>query len=89
MSQISINDIFTLANTALCVVLVALRVFWYRKNPTIERLVSQLDLYLQERVLESLRQGDTKGPPSLPAYDAGKQSSYSQTLSFEYEKKEI
>ena len=40
------NDGFTLANTALCCVLILLRLFYYRKNPELDTLIHRLDVFV-------------------------------------------
>lgn len=50
MEPIGLNDTFTLVNTILCIVLILLRLFYYRKNPKIDTLISHLDLYLKSYV---------------------------------------
>lgn len=39
MEPIGLNDTFTLVNTTLCLVLILLRFFYYRKNPQIDELI--------------------------------------------------
>jgi len=58
------NDGFTLANTVLCCLLIILRLFYYRKNPKLDELISRVDSYLVQGVTESLRRHDTKGRAS-------------------------
>lgn len=41
MEPIGLNDAFTLANTFLCILLIFLRMFYYRKNPQIDTLIQQ------------------------------------------------
>lgn len=55
-----LNDLFTVINTALCCLLILLRLFYYRKNPKLDELIYRVDSYL----LESLRRPDTKGRAS-------------------------
>ena len=48
IEPIGLNDTFTLVNTILCIVLILLRLFYYRKNPKIDTLISHLDSYLRQ-----------------------------------------
>jgi len=46
MDAIGLNDLMTLVNTVLCILLIVLRLFWYRKNPALDTLIHKLDSYL-------------------------------------------
>jgi len=63
-SEMDFNDGFTLANTVLCCLLIILRLFYYRNNPKLDELISRVDSYLVQGVMEGLRQHDTKGRAS-------------------------
>jgi uncharacterized membrane protein YqiK len=46
MDAIGLNDLMTLVNTVLCILLIILRLFWYRKNPKLDTLIHKLDSYV-------------------------------------------
>jgi len=58
-----------LVNTVLCVLLVILRLFWYRKNPDIDTLIAKIDWYLKENLnlnnLNNLSNPDLRSDPNL------------------------
>jgi len=58
-----INDVFTLCNTALCCILIILRLFYYRKNPKLDTIIHRLEVYLNSG-LESRFPGPARGRPA-------------------------
>ena len=41
ITPIGLNDVFTIVNTLLCIILLLLRMFYYKKNPQIDTLINQ------------------------------------------------
>ena len=62
-----INDSFTIANTALCCLLIVLRLFYYRNNPKLDDLIRQLSLYLKDNLSQpNLNQPNLNQPNLRP-----------------------
>ena len=64
MEPIGLNDLFTCVNTVLCILLILLRLFYYRKNPKIDTLIKALDDYVKAVV-----QPDPGLPPISNVYN--------------------
>lgn len=64
MEPIGLTELFGVLNTTLCIVLIILRLFYYRKNPKLDELISRVDSYLVQGVTDSLRRPDAKGRAS-------------------------
>lgn len=67
MDPIGLNDTFTLVNTTLCVVLIILRLFYYRNNPKLDTLIHRVDAYLLESLhARSARSSGSPRPAAPP-----------------------
>lgn len=66
MEPIGLNDTFTMVNTTLCVILLLLRLFYYRNNPKLDTLIHRVDSYLIESLhARSARSTPAPAPPGF------------------------
>jgi len=65
MVAIGLNDWMTLVNTVLCILLIVLRLFWYRKNPALDSLIYKIDSYLKENLNPSNLPPNLRSDPNL------------------------